>query len=99
MAAVKPRDHDPKLCSVAIVVTQEPAEPLAALNLALRAADFAVRIDQLIAQALVISLFVIMIEELMDRPAEHLVAEKYHSQEAFLLDASHEPFDVRSQVR
>ena len=46
--------------SVAVIVSQEAAEPLTALDLGLRLAEFLIWINQLIAEPLMISFFVIM---------------------------------------
>lgn len=58
-ATKKNVDHASKLCSITIVVSKQTAEPLAALNLAHRLANFLTRINQLVVQSLVVSLCVI----------------------------------------
>jgi len=63
-------------CSVAVIVSQEAANPLAALDLALRLAEFLTWINQLIAQSLMVSLSVIMFQELADSSAQHLLTEE-----------------------
>ena len=82
-----------------MVVPQQTAESLVALDLTILPANFITRRDDLVVESLVISLSVIMFQELADGGAKHLLAEEYHFQETLFLDTSHEPFDVRSQVR
>ena len=82
-----------------MVVPQQTAEPLVALDLTILPANFITRRDDLVVESLVISLSVIMFQELADGGAKHLLAEEDHSQETLFLDTSHEPFDVWSQVR
>ena len=50
----------PQLCRVPIVVSQHPTKSLAAFNLARDLPDFFTRIDDLVFETLVISLFVIV---------------------------------------
>ena len=87
-----------RLCRVTVIVSQETAEPLAALDLALRLADFVTWINQSISQSLMVPLSVIMFQELADSGAKHLLAKEDHFQEAFFLEASHETLDMRRQI-
>ena len=82
-----------------MVIPQQAANPFAALDLALCPANFLTWINQLIAQSLMVSLGVIMFQELADSGAKHLLAEENHFQETLSLDTFHEPFDVGFQVR
>ena len=77
----------------AVIVSQEAAEPRAALDLAPRLADFLTWINQLIAQSLMVPLSVIVFQELADSGAKHLLAEKDHFQETLFFEASHESLD------
>ncbi len=65
----------PGLRSLAVVVPQQPAEPLAALDGASFPANFFSRINDPISQALVIALAMEMIDELPDGVAQRSLAE------------------------
>ena len=84
---------------VAVIVSQEAAESLATFDLALRLADFLTWINQLIAQSLMVPLSVIMFQELADSPAQRRLAEEDEPRKGFVLEASHEPFQVWIQIR
>ena len=81
-----------------MVVPQQAAESLVALDLTILPANFITRCDDLVVEALVISFLVIMLQELADSGAKHLLAEEDHFQETLFLEASHETFDVRRQI-
>src|SRR6266852_8231591 len=55
-------------------------------------------LDQLVRKALVISLTVVMLDVLRDRPAEMTFAERDHSAETLFLDRAHEALRVRIRV-
>jgi hypothetical protein len=84
---------------VAVIVSQEAAESLATFDLALRLADFLTWINQLIAQSLMVPLSVIMFQELADSRAKRRLAEEDKPRKGFVLEASHEPFQVWIQIR
>ena len=84
---------------VAVIVSQEAAESLATFDLALRLADFLTWINQLIAQSLMVPLSVIMFQELADSRAKRRLAEEDEPRKGFVLEASHEPFQVWIQIR
>ncbi len=79
-----------RLCRVTVIVSQETAEPLAALDLALRLADFVTWINQSISQSLMVPLSVIMFQELADSGAKHLLAKEDHSFQRFFLQTQDE---------
>ena len=64
---------------LAMVVSQQAAEALTALDLTLALTNFFIRFDDLVAKALVISFLVIMKKELANSTAKHVLAEKDHS--------------------
>ena len=82
-----------------MVIAKQTTESLVALDLTILPANFIARCDDLVVEALMVSLAVIMFQELADSGAKHLLAEEDHFQETLFLDTSHEPFDVWSQVR
>ena len=86
-------------CSITIVVSKQAAEPLATFDLALRLADFLTWINQLIAQSLMVSFSMIMFQELADSRAKRRLAEEDEPRKGFVLEASHEPFQVWIQIR
>ena len=57
-------------CSITIIVSKQAAKPFAAFDVALHEADFLARIDQSIAQSLMVSFSVIMFQELSDSRAK-----------------------------
>ena len=83
----------------AVIVSQEAAESLATSDLALRLADFLTWINPLIAQSLMVPLSVIMFQELADSRAKRRLAEEDKPRKGFVLEASHEPFQVWIQIR
>jgi len=80
------------LCRATIVVEQ-PAEPLAAANPA--EISYGNTLDQLVGQALVIPLSVVVLDVLSDHPAEMTTAEWDHPVQTLLFDGPHEAFGVR----
>ena len=59
-----------------MVVAKQAAKPFATFDVVLREADFLARINQAIAQSLIISFSLIIFQELADNRAKHLLAEK-----------------------
>ena len=90
--------HRRQLRGVAIVIVQQTAEPLAAFHLPDDLPDFLSWIDDLVVEPLVISLGVIMVQELVDSIVQRLLAEEDHSVQAFGFDTSHEAFQMGIQV-
>ena len=84
---------------VAVIVSQETAESLATFDPALRLADFLTWINQLIAQSLIVTLSVIMFQELADSRAKRRLAEEDEPRKGFVLEASPEPFQVWLPIR
>jgi hypothetical protein len=68
-----------------VVVLQKPVKPFTTLNVAIGSADVVARIDQLVAQRLVISFAMIMEEELAYSISQRSLTEEDESVEAFLL--------------
>jgi hypothetical protein len=94
------RDHNDTRRSgrVTVVVTEQAAKPLSALDLAFEATDFWSRFNDLVRQGLVIALAVIMKKILTNGVLQSALAEKKHPQKTLFLDTSHESFDVRRQI-
>ncbi len=65
-----------------MVVSQQAAKALTALNLTVVEVNFFIRLDDLVAKALVISFLVKMNKELAHGAAEHVLTEEDHSVEA-----------------
>jgi hypothetical protein len=57
-------------------------------------ADLIIRLDDRVAQSLMVALAAIMFQELPNRGSKHLFTEEDHLQETLFLDTPHEPFDV-----
>jgi hypothetical protein len=57
------------------------------------------RIDQRIAETLVITLTMMVFEEFADGPSQMALPERNDSIEAFVLDGSHETLRMRGTVR
>ncbi len=81
-----------------MIVPQQAAEPLAALDLTAGLPDFVAGLDDSVGQPLVVSFFVIVQQVLANAVSEHLLAKEYPFQKTLVLDASHEPFDVWRQI-
>jgi hypothetical protein len=86
------------LRSGAVVVPQHATKPFTANDLAGRLSDAIVRLDDLVVQRLMVSLRVIMLQELVNCVAKHVLAEEDQSRKAFVLDTLHESFNVRIQI-
>lgn len=84
---------------LAVVVSQDAAQPLAAFDLAAGSANFLARLDQLVVEPLVIALQVVVLQVLIDRLAQRRLAEKNYSRQTFVLDRPHKALEVRVQVR
>ena len=65
-----------------MVVSQQTAEALTALDLTLALTNFFIRLDDLVAKTLMISFLVIMKKELANGAAEHVLTEEDHSRQA-----------------
>ncbi len=65
-----------------MVVSQQTAEALTALDLTVALTNFFIRLDDLVIKALMISFLVIMKKELANGTAEHVLTEKDHSRQA-----------------
>ena len=82
----------------ATTIIEEPAETLTPANPADMVFRFGCTLDQLVAQALVVALAVIVRDELRDCPAEMTFAEWDHSVQALVLDRAHKAFRIRIRV-
>jgi hypothetical protein len=60
--------------SAAMVVVQQFAEPIAAFKLATRLADFGAGLDEAVVEPLMVSLRMVVLDELMGGVAERLLA-------------------------
>lgn len=70
----------------AVVVAEEPAEPLAAFDLARASADLLARLDDPVVQALVVPLAVIVGQEFPRRVAQRVLAEEDHPAETLFFE-------------
>ena len=66
---------------LAMVVSQQAAEALTALDVTAVEANFFIRLDDLVAKALVISFLVKMKKELANGATEHVLTEEDHSRQ------------------
>ena len=62
-----------------VVVPQHAAEPFAADDFTVGSTDFVARIDQFIAEPLMVSFAVKMCEEFIDGLSQRVLAEEYHN--------------------
>ncbi len=81
-----------------MVVAKQTTESLVALDFTILPANFITRCDDLVVEALMVSLSVIMFQELADSGAKHLLTEEDQFQETLFLDTFHEPLDVWIQI-
>ncbi len=65
-----------------MIVAKHATKPFATLDLTIALANFVARLDDLIVQALVISLSVIMNNEFIAGISQRTLTEEYHSIEA-----------------
>ena len=87
------------LRSSSVVVPKHAAESFTALNLAIRVADILRGIDELIVEALVVALFVIMVHERGSRSKERTLVKENHLLEALAFDRAHKSLAVSIQIR
>src|SRR4029077_4997717 len=83
---------------VAIIVTQQPAQAIATPYLAAVAPKAWLGCNELIAEALMIPLGMIMRQILLDHIEQRLLARQEHRRQGFLLDRAHKPFTVGVQI-
>ena len=81
-----------------MVVPQDAAESLAALDVTTDAADFLARIDQSVVEALVIALCVIMGQERNRSGLQRLLSEEDQAMQALILKGAHKTLDVGRQI-
>src|SRR5215831_20289337 len=96
--AAGPHGTATTLCC-AIVVVQHPAQTLTAQYRSASICVRPLRQDQPVADSLVVSLVMIMQNELLDPFAQRLFPEPDHPFQTRLLDAAHEPLGVGVQIR
>ena len=87
------------LRSPAVIVPEQSAESLAAFDVAGGAADLATWRNEAIVEALVITLPVVMLQELTDSVAKRLLAEEDQAVETLFTDRPHESLEMRIHVR
>ena len=80
--------------SLAAVVTQHSAKASATNDAPSGRAFRGTGVDQAAAQALVMSLFVVMSQILPERPAEVILAERDHAVQALPADREHEALGI-----
>ena len=77
---------------------EQTTESFVTSDVTVRPANFVARLNQSIAQALVIPFRVIVLEELTNGSSRSFLPEEDHAIQALTLQASHESFHVRIQV-
>lgn len=87
------------LCRVAVVITEQTAQSLAASHVPVETAHALVRFDQRVQKPLMISLSGIMRNEFGDGPAKRLLTEEGHPIQALAFDRQNKPFHVSVQIR
>jgi hypothetical protein len=90
---------EPKSRGPAVVILEQPAESLAADNLAVETADGRLRLDELVVEPLVVALGVVVRDEFRQAAPQHLLAKDNHPVETFLLHRANPPFREGIQVR
>jgi hypothetical protein len=81
------------------VVPKNAAESFAAFNITIGFADVARGIDKLVAYALMVALFMIMIQERSGGSQERTFVKENHLLEALAFDRAHESLAVSIQIR
>ena len=84
---------------IAVIVPQHSAESLPAPHLTGRAAHFLPRFNQPVAKPLMVALRMKVIQEFSHGHLQRSLPEEDHTLDAFLLDRSHEAFEMRIQIR
>ena len=82
-----------------VVVLQQATEPLTRQDAAVADDLSRHRHDQLIAQALMVALVMIMLDELADGSPERLFTDENHPVQAGFLDRPYEALRVRIEIR
>ena len=82
-----------------ILIAVGPAQPFATCGVTAGTTCFLTRCNDSIRQSLVIAISVVMGQELVNRLTQGAFPEKDQPIKAFLRNASHEPLDVRCEVR
>ena len=72
----------------AVVISQDAAQPLATLDLTGSLTNLRARLDQLVVQPLVVSLGVVVLQVLADRPAQRPIAKEDDARKRFARCAS-----------
>ncbi len=85
--------------SFAVVVSKHPTEAISACDQTTSGAEFFRRIDQPIAQTLVVPFVVIEFHELVDRLPQSAFSEEDHTIQSALLDGTHKSLGIGIQIQ
>ena len=88
-----------RLCSFAVVVSEETTDSLSALEFADQSTDVWPTIDQVVLEALMVSLPVIVGEKLANGFPQGVLPEEDHPIEALRFQRSHESLNESVQIR
>ncbi len=83
--------------SASMVVLQQAAEALPALDRAIHSANFVARFEETVFEALVVSAPMVVLEIQGDGLTQHLLAEEDHPAQRFGLEGAETSFEVRNQ--
>nr|WP_231756510.1 hypothetical protein [Lignipirellula cremea] len=83
---------------IALVVLQQSAQPLLALDFAGKLTDFISGLDPFIFQSLMVSLAVVVLKERRNSAAQRAFTEEDHARERFGFEAPHERLDESVQI-
>lgn len=86
------------LCRAAMIVLQQPAQPLAALDWPVALSHEFVGIDDSVVESLVVPFGVIVLGELLDRALQHPRTKQDHPVETLFFDRADEPLGIRIEV-
>jgi len=98
-AALRIRSEFDRSGSGAVVVVQHSAQALAALHLTCVFEMASFRTDELVCQALMIALAVIMRNKVLNGCPQRLLTEEDQAVQTGFLDAAHKPLRVGVQIR
>lgn len=82
-----------------MIVLEQAAKPLSTFDRAGNPPDFVTRVNNRIPNALMITLVVIVLQELIDRVAHRPLAEEDHAIQALVFQATHEPLNMCVEIR
>lgn len=81
-----------------MIVLEQSAKPLSTFDLSVNASDFFTRLNDRVAQSLVIALMLVVLQELIDRIAHRTLPEEDHTIQALVLQTAHEPLNKRIEI-